>query len=483
MRYLRLALTSLASCAVALALGGCGSSVMNSMAGNTPSVSSVGAEANGVAPNRWLYVQFNEAMDPATINNQTVMVKDSSGRSVPGNVAYDSNFDVAGFQPNPPLQANTSYTLTVTTGAKSAQEVALQSDFKYNFTTRADTDKSPIGVKTVVPANGATCVSTSSLITITFTEGADVSTLTSANIAVTGPGNTMIPAAISYNVSTAQVTISPKTALPSGTISVTVKDVADAAGVAMATPYTWSFSTACTSGGGGGGGVATTQYMAPIIPDLGAQTATNGQITVDTSGMVNVQLMNASAGKSYDVQFCEAVSPFAPNQPTSCIEIGWVTTSASGSASTTVKFPQSGDWAGDFVFVDNSGNQAYQTYISYNMPNATYMSVLLPINTTNNGAAVYSPGQQEPLTSGTVTCANGNVTFTVKGTAPNTSFQTNESETNYIDSSGTYELSTFTTDAQGNGTSTTSLNNGSGGDIFQVGGQGNGFIGGFSVPQ
>jgi len=485
MQYLRLTFVSLVACVFAAVLSGCGSSVMNSMAGNTPSVSAVGAEANGVAPNRWIYVQFNEAMDPSTINNQTMVITDSSGRPATGSVTYNSDFSVAGFQPNPALDTSTSYTLKVTTGAKSAQGVPLLSDFKYNFTTRADTDKSPIGVKTVTPANGA-CASANTLITITFTEGAEVSTLTSSNIVITGPGNAIVPAKISYNVATAQATISPNAALPSGTITVTVSNVSDAAGVAMTTPYTWSFSTACTSGGGG---TPTTQYMAPLTSwNPKSSPLSSGQVTVDTSGMVSMQLMGAPAGRTYDVQFCEAVAPFAPNQPTSCIEITKITTSATGSAGATAKFPQSGNWAGDFVFLDSSGNLTFSTYIPSNATNATYTGVLLPVNDTNGGADVYNPGPQLPLSSGSVNVAGSTATFTVKGAAASFSFETNVSETSYIDSSGTYEMCTFNTDAQGNGSCSASVSQGSGGDIFQVGPQnagstGNGYIAGFSVPQ
>lgn len=485
MRYLHLTLTGLISCAVALALSGCGSTVMNnSMAGHTPTVSGIGAEANGVAPNRWMYVQFNEAMDPSTINNQTMTVTDSSGRSVPGNVAYYSNFDVAGFQPNPALQTNTTYTLTVTTGAKSAQGVALQSNFTHNFTTRAETDKSPISVKTVMPTNGATCVSASTLITITFTEGADVSTLTSSNIVLTGPGNTMIPAKISYNVATAQATISPNAALPSGTISVTVSNVADSAGVAMSTPYMWSFSTACSTGGGGG--TATTQYMTPIYGFNPYDGRAHGTVSVDTAGMISIHMVDVPATTTYDVQFCEAVSPFAPNQPTSCMEITKITTDSSSNGDARVKFPQPGNWAGDFAFNDSSAKTDYATDLPTTETNDTYTAVLLPVTDTNGGAATnYNGSPQQPLSSGAVTSSGGNVTFTIKGGTPNLLYDGNDSETNYIDSSGTYEMCTFTSDAQGNGSCSAPMTASSGGDIFQVAPQsgGNGYIGGFSVPQ
>jgi len=243
---------------VALALSGCSSaSLMNanspSAGGTAPAVVAVGVQNNGVAPNRWQYVQFNEAMDPATINSQTFTVADSSGKLVTGNVIYNASYDVAGFQPNPALQDNASYTATITTGVASSQGMHLPAAYTYTFTTRASTDASPLFVKSVTPAPNATCVSATSPITITFSEGADVSTVNSSNIVITGPANAVIQAQISYDVATAVATLTPSAALPSGTITVTVKKVADAAGVAMTSVYGWSFQTTCGSGGGGTG--------------------------------------------------------------------------------------------------------------------------------------------------------------------------------------------------------------------------------------
>lgn len=487
MRSMRLTLFSSVACLAAMLFSGCGSTVMNNaMAGHAPTVASVGVQTNGVAPNRALSVQFNEAMDPSSINGQTMMVKDAGGNAVSGSVTYDQNFNVATFKASPALQPNAAYTLSVSTGAKSAQGMAMQSDFKQAFTTRAATDESPIAVKTVSPANGATCVSASSLITITFSEGADVSTLTSANIAVMGPGNTAIPAKITYNVSTAQVTVSPNAALPSGTITVTVSNVADAAGVAMAKPYMWSFSTACTTGGGGGGGTATTQFMAPIYSEASSGEQVHGYVSVDTAGMVTVNMTNVGANTTLNVQFCEAVTPFGPNQPSGCIAVMKVTSDSSGNVDSTAKFPQSGNWAGDFGFTDSSGKAAYFTDMPSTETTDTYSAALLPVSSTNNGADEWSNGgAQQPLSSGTVTSSGGNVTFAVKGATPNFQYATNDSETNYIDGSGTYEMCTFTTDGQGNGSCSAPMTASSGGDIFQVMPQsgGNGYIGGFSVPQ
>jgi hypothetical protein len=457
---------------------------MNTMspAGAAPAVAGVGEQANGVAPNRWQYVQFNEAMDPSTINSRTLEVTDSSGTAVPGNVTYDANFDIAGFQPNPPLQNNATYTLTVTTAVASAQGVHLPTAYNDTFTTRASTDTSPIFVKSVTPAPNATCVSPTAPITITFSEGAEVSTINSTDILISGPTNLNVPAKISYDVSTATATLTPTSPLPSGNIAVTVQNVADAAGVLMANPYAWSFSTAC--GGGGGGGSATTQYQAPLFSENGLNVI-NGQVTVDTKGNTTVKLTGAAPNTSYLVQFCPAVEPGSPNATTPCfVIVTTLSTDSSGNATFTTMFPQSGDWAGDFyVLNEPSGKNAYQTWLAPGVNNETYMAMLLPETKTNGGADT-TISSQDPLTSGTVTYSNGSLQFTVKGALPNATYLTTESETTFLDGSGSYVVSTLKTDAMGNGGSTSPMSS-SGGDIFQASsetGKDAGFIGGFSVP-
>lgn len=260
MRCPRLAQICFPICVAVLALSGCGSNVtsMNSSApagptGPAPVVAAMGVQTNGVAPNRWIYAQFNEAMDPATINRQTFTVADASGKFVTGNVAYYASYDIAGFQPSPVLQQDATYTVTLSTGVASAQGVHLASAYTDSLTTRATTDTSPISVQSVSPAPNANCVSATAPITITFSEGVDVSTVNSTNITITGPNNEAIAAQISYDVGTAVATLTPSAPLPSGNITVTVQKVADAAGVAMPSAYVWSFATTCDTSGGATG--------------------------------------------------------------------------------------------------------------------------------------------------------------------------------------------------------------------------------------
>lgn len=490
-----------------LVLTGCGSNGMNPMQSGTaaqgppPTVWAVATQVNGVAPNRRQEVQFSEAMDASTINAQSFKVTDGSGNAVAGAVSYDANFDTASFQPNPALASNTSYTATITTAASSSGGARLAKPYSYTFTTRASTDTSPLSVNSVSPAANATCVSATSLITITFNEVPDAATVTAANFALTGPGGA-ISVKLSTDVTTTQVVLTPSAALPSGTISVTVNNVADLAGVKMTAPYSWNFSTACGGGGGtggggiGGGGGATTQYMAPLFSDGpgGLAGPTHGQVTVDTSGNTTAKLSGAPASTTYTVQFCPSFNAGATTIPApNCFDVTTISTDASGNGTATAKFPRAGDWAGDFGLNDSTGKAAYQTFATPLVSNETFMATLVPDDKTNGGAVAQPGTTQLPLSSGTVTLSDGAFQFTLKGAMPNATYRANDSETTYMDSSGTYWFdNSFATDASGNGSFSTGWETLTGGDLFQVeykvpdnitGDYTPAYIGGFSVPQ
>ncbi len=135
---------------------------------------------------------------------------------------------------------------------------------------------SALTISSVSPANNATCVSDTTAITITFDRAPDASTLTASNLTVAGP-NGAVAVKMSTGATPTQVVLTPSSALPSGTITGTVNNVADPAGVKMAAPYTWSFSTACS--GGNGGAASTFVYAGGATNIAGFKIAADGSAT------------------------------------------------------------------------------------------------------------------------------------------------------------------------------------------------------------
>jgi len=111
--------------------------------------------ATGVAIGTAIKVSFNEPMDPATITTEsfTVTVPDATPGAPPvrviGTVAFDASTNTAIFTridhlvtpvlfyPTPVsnLEPNTTYTATLTTGAKDMAGNALASNLVWSFTT------------------------------------------------------------------------------------------------------------------------------------------------------------------------------------------------------------------------------------------------------------------------------------------------------------------------------------------------------------
>jgi hypothetical protein len=90
----------------------------------------VAAGATGVPLDQKIRVTFDEQMDSLTINPSTFFIE-----GVAGTVTYDVVTQSATFTPSANLAANTTFTITVTTGAKDMGGVGLATPFHQTFTT------------------------------------------------------------------------------------------------------------------------------------------------------------------------------------------------------------------------------------------------------------------------------------------------------------------------------------------------------------
>jgi hypothetical protein len=127
----------LLSLASILFIAGCKKDAKNDP-GPTPTVSTTtpGNNATAVPRNNSITISFSAAMDPATINSSTVIVKKGS-TVIPGVVTYAGT--TATFTPTDPLLALTEYTVTITTGAKTLAGSALAANVVSTFTTGGTT--------------------------------------------------------------------------------------------------------------------------------------------------------------------------------------------------------------------------------------------------------------------------------------------------------------------------------------------------------
>ena len=97
------------------------------------------------------------------------------------------------------------------------------------------------------PVPNAAKVSTATVVTATFSE----SITSGLSFVLKDPNGTTVPATVSYNDATHTATLTPTAALAnSTTYTATVSGATDAAGLVMAAPVSWSFTTAAPLGSG-----------------------------------------------------------------------------------------------------------------------------------------------------------------------------------------------------------------------------------------
>lgn len=295
-----------------------------------------------------------------------------------------------------------------------------------------------VSVAAISPASGATQVATNAPIQITFTSAATVNT---TDIKLTDPN--AVAGAVTFDASTNTATFTPTAALPaSATVTVTVSGVTSSGGTALAT-FTSTFTTAAPAS-------STVQYQVALYPVYNPNPT--GQITIGTNGNVTVQFTGGTANTTLTVQFCPGFNQGITQPTPACINVGTVTTDGSGNADTTVKFPQAGQWVGDFQLnsASSSTTPAYTTGSVGSGQSQTFLATLEPESTVNGGTLTRQT-PQGPLTSGSVSYTNSALQFTVAGATPNTTYDILQSETRYMDSSGTYDIGQLTTDGSGNG--------------------------------
>lgn len=215
------------------------------------------SNATGVSTNSSITVAFSEAIDTSTINSSTFELRDASnGGLVTASISYNTSNNNATLTPSAALASNTTYTATVKGGTtdprvKDTAGNALAANYSWSFTT-AVPDTTPPTVTATTPTAGATGVSVGNSITATFSEAIDPATINNNTFELRNSGGTQITATVTYNSTNNTATLTPSSFLAVSTsYTATVKGgttgVKDLAGNALATNYTWTFTTGVPS--------------------------------------------------------------------------------------------------------------------------------------------------------------------------------------------------------------------------------------------
>ena len=203
--------------------------------------------AAGVPVGSSVSATFNEALDPATVNGSTFLLKDAAQAPVAASVSYDAGLRTAILTPSSPLAYSTTYTATLKGGStdpriKSAAGTAMAADVSWSFTTQAP-DLTPPTVTSTSPASGASGVALSATVNATFSEALDPATVTSGTFELHDPSNGLVAATVSYDAANLRATLQPTSSLGSSTAyTATLKGgasgIKDIAGNALAVDST-----------------------------------------------------------------------------------------------------------------------------------------------------------------------------------------------------------------------------------------------------
>ncbi|WP_225896428.1 DUF4082 domain-containing protein [Amazonocrinis nigriterrae] len=200
----------------------------------------------------WQQVNFNS---PVAISTNTVYV--ASYHTDVGNYAADSGFFAGAGVDNPPLHllrdGSSGGNGVYNYGASSFPNHSFQASNYWVdvvFVTSIGPDTTPPTVTSASPNSGASGVSTSTTVTVTFNEAMDSATINSNSFELRNSSNAPVTATISYNTANRTATLTPTSPLAnSTTYTVTVKGgstdprVKDLAGNALAANFTRSFTT------------------------------------------------------------------------------------------------------------------------------------------------------------------------------------------------------------------------------------------------
>ncbi|SEQ13012.1 DUF4082 domain-containing protein [Microlunatus flavus] len=304
-----------------------------------PSVSSTSpaAGATGVGAGTSVTATFARAIDPASV---VLTLKTSAGASVAGTTTYDATSRTATFKPGSALASFTSHTASVT--AKNTSGVAMTSPTTWSFTT-ADTDQPSVSAKS--PAAGATNVAASTNVTATFARAINSGTLA---VTLKSASGTTVPGAVSYSATTRTATFNPTSDLTSSTSYTASVSASNTSGVPMASPVTWSFTTAAQTFS------LYTTTRTPSATSTSTTTSTLGvQFSSSRDGKVTaIRYYAASTNTGKTVKLYSSSGAVLGSATTTQTGTGWRTATfatpisiTAGTAYTASYYAPAGNWS------------------------------------------------------------------------------------------------------------------------------------------
>jgi hypothetical protein len=255
------------------------------------------AGAVNVATSASPTVTFSESMDPNTLGGN-IYVKKSGGATVAASYLYNVASKTFTVNPNADLDPSTDYQIVVKAAVEDVAGNTMGADYVVGFTTAAPAPVAPQLIQKL-PAPAATGVVVGTVVTATFDQDMDATTVDDGAYYLTKAGSlTKIPAVVTYVPASKQAVIDPVSDLdPSTEYTVTLTaGVKGANGLSVqGTPITWNFTTAAPAPvapqviqklpADGATGVAVGSSVSAVFDeDMNAATLTDASFMLKKSG-------------------------------------------------------------------------------------------------------------------------------------------------------------------------------------------------------
>ncbi len=204
-----------------------------------PKVSSVlpKDKSTGNYRNTQIVIILNTDMNTDTL--KTALTVKSDQGAVSGDISFDGT-KVVTFVPKTTLNSNTTYTITVGTGAKSDRGVSPASALTMTFSTGTEVDTTAPSVANTSPADSSTGFPINAAVSVTFTETINPTSFKSSMFTLAGGSiagtATLQESTVNFKSSS---NLPPNTVI-AARIGAGLKDMA---GNATAVSYTWIFTT------------------------------------------------------------------------------------------------------------------------------------------------------------------------------------------------------------------------------------------------
>ncbi|MEJ7602718.1 MAG: ice-binding family protein [Kofleriaceae bacterium] len=208
-------------------------------------VSSIPApSATDVVSTTLISATFDMAMASATISDTTFLVRQDT-TPIAGVVTLSSP-ETATFDPDVDLVPSLVYTATLTTEVTALDGTPLATEYVWTFTVAAD--PTPPQVTSTSPAHRTNKVSINKRPTATFSKAMDPASINAQSFLLKR-GAVPVPGTVTLNAATNTAQFTPTVALAAGVLyTATITTAArDTSGNALATAFTWTFTTdACS---------------------------------------------------------------------------------------------------------------------------------------------------------------------------------------------------------------------------------------------